>query len=137
MNHLEHHGHKELPPKEYEEWRIHVNDLHKTEKRRIKAEVFSHYSQGEIKCANPYHLHNEDITDLDILTLDHINGDGYKHKDKNGRRIGGVDLYRKVIKWGFPNDFQVLCANCQLKKMMVNNEHSPGRWAHPYTINPK
>jgi hypothetical protein len=125
---LKYHNHKSLPKLEYKQWRNKENKIRKSEKVRLKTEVFTHYcSDGIIRCLNPYHIHPEEITDLDILTLDHINGDGYKDKDKNGRRTGGMVFYRKLKLSGYPTGFQVLCGNCQMKKKILNNEHG-GRY---------
>lgn len=126
---LKHHNHKLLPTKEYEQWRLEENTKRKVEKLRMKIDVFEHYSKdGIIKCVNPYHIHNEEITDLDILTLDHINGDGKYDKDDKGRRIGGILIYRRCKRLGYPQGFQVLCANCQAKKAVLNNERYTNRW---------
>lgn len=61
--------------------------------------------------------------DLDVLQFDHINDDGYKDKYiKNGevqRKRRGVDslfaLFNKNND-NFYNTYQVLCANCNMKK---------------------
>lgn len=119
-----HASHKLLPQDEYKQWRIEQNSIRKQEKIRMKTEVFAHYCQnGIVKCANPFNVHKEDIFDLDILTLDHINGDGYKDRDEHGRRSGGIVFYRKLKLQNYPQGFQVLCGNCQMKKKVVMNEH--------------
>jgi hypothetical protein len=115
------HRHKELSDDDYVKWRLSENYKAKVEKQRTKREVFSHYCKdGIVQCANPFRVHTEAITDLDILTLDHMKGDGYK-EPKNRR--GGIMLYRKLKQESYPNGFQVLCANCQFKKKVINNEY--------------
>lgn len=54
------------------------------------------------------------VTNLRHLTIDHINGDGAKHR----REVRGVrgGIYRWLIKNMFPKDFQVLCWNCNCAK---------------------
>jgi hypothetical protein len=49
----------------------------------------------------------------EFLTIDHINGDGAKHREEGpGNRI-----YRWLKKNGFPkNNFQLLCFNCNCAK---------------------
>lgn len=116
-------SHNQLSSDDYKQWRCELNIKNKAEKLRLKTDVFSHYGNGIVKCVNPFHLHEEDITDLDILSLDHINGDGYKNRDKYGRRFGGIVFYRKLKLQGYLNGFQVLCGNCQMKKKIINNEH--------------
>ena len=36
--------------------------------------------------------------------------------------VGGVSFYRKLQKQGYPNGFQVLCANCNLRKALKGIE---------------
>ncbi len=88
---------------------------HKEERKennlKIKKRIISHYSNGKMKCAKC------GFSDLRALSLDHINGDGYKHS-KNIRR----GLYRWCINNNFPNMFQVLCMNCQFIKKEENGE---------------
>jgi hypothetical protein len=67
----------------------------------LKERIISHYGQT---CNWP----GCNISDTDMLTLDHINDDG-----STDRAAG---LYRRVIKAGFPDTFQVLCWNHQWKK---------------------
>lgn len=85
----------------------------------LKWNVFSVYSDSVI----PYcKVCNE--TNLDCLELDHINGDGFKEKQKSGKRIGGYELYSKLKRDGFPDrdKYQVLCSNCNLVKRTENKE---------------
>jgi hypothetical protein len=79
------------------------NDTH----RKLKLEAFNHYSNGDIKCARC------GIDDIDVLCLDHINGLG-----THLRRIGlqSISIYWWVKRYNYPDGFQVLCANCNLKK---------------------
>ena len=120
---IKYQNHKELSPEEYRKWRIEQNEERRVEKRKLKTEVFTHYCpNGILKCANPFHIHAEDITDLDILTLDHIDGKGYEDRKKNGNRVGHV-LYRQLKNSGYPSNFQILCCNCQMKKKFINHEY--------------
>jgi len=66
--------------------------------------VLSHYSGKNPKCAHC------GITDIDVLSLDHINGGGNQHRKVNPHS------YRWAIKENFPDGFQVLCFNCNWKK---------------------
>lgn len=43
-----------------------------------------------------------------FLTIDHMNGDGWKHR----REIGTMDMWSWVLRNGFPPGFQILCYNC-------------------------
>lgn len=79
----------------------------------IKAQVLSHYGKDEnLHCSWPDCIE----VDIDILTLDHINNDGYK--DRNGNK-GASKLYARLIRECFPTGFQTLCANHQLKKEIL------------------
>lgn len=51
-------------------------------------------------------------TELAFLTIDHVNNDGADHR----REIGKGGLYYWLVREGFPEGFQVLCANCNLAK---------------------
>lgn len=44
-----------------------------------------------------------------FLELDHVNGGGNKHFASHK---SPVNLYREVIKAGFPSIYRLLCANC-------------------------
>lgn len=79
--------------------------------QKYKFIVIAYYSFGEMccrKCRN---------SDLRVLQLDHINGDGYKD-----RKSKGSDLYRILIKQDFPEGYQVLCPTCNIIKKIENQE---------------
>lgn len=69
----------------------------------LKEEVFNHYGhkcQWEEGC---------DVTDSDMLQIDHINGDGFKDREMGIR--GGDRTYRHLINNGYPEGYRLLCAN--------------------------
>jgi len=73
----------------------------------IRLACLHHYSNGTMKCAEC------DVSDVDMLLLDHINDDGAEHR----RNIGGTgSLYAALMRLGFPPGIQVLCANHNHKK---------------------
>jgi hypothetical protein len=47
------------------------------------------------------------------LTIDHINGDGKRHRKEVHR---GTPFWRWLIAEGFPEGFQVLCLSCNQSK---------------------
>jgi hypothetical protein len=49
-----------------------------------------------------------------FLVLDHINNNGTKQRKKIGT---GYKLFSWIIKNNFPDEYQVLCSNCNLSKM--------------------
>jgi hypothetical protein len=56
-------------------------------------------------------------TELRFLTLDHMRGDGWRHRAELGSRtLGGGTLYRKLRSLGWPQDLglAVRCYNCNL-----------------------
>jgi len=67
--------------------------------RKRKEKVISQYG-GRCTCCGE--------TNIDLLTIDHINNDGAEHRRKIG---GSVWVYRWLIRNNFPTDFQVLCWN--------------------------
>src|SRR5215469_14892323 len=76
--------------------------------RRVKLASLQHYSQSEIPfcaCCGE--------KQLEFLTIDHINGDGRKHRREAGV---GSHLYAWPVRNNFPDGFQVLCFNCNCSK---------------------
>lgn len=55
------------------------------------------------------------IHDIDVLTLDHIHNNGAAER-KRLKIFGGVYFYKHLEKSGYPDGYQVLCMNCNLKK---------------------
>jgi hypothetical protein len=81
---------------------------------KFKVEVFSHYTtDGKIKCSCPGCI----VDDIDVLCIDHINGDGAEHRKNNGLK-GGIDMYRWIRKNNYPKDLRLLCCNCN---QVLNN----------------
>jgi len=87
----------------------------------LRHEVFMHY--GGYICANS----NCQITDPDVLTIDHIEG---RKSLKHNSYITGERLYRWIRAHGFPNGFQVLCMNCNYKKHLQDSYPSISAWNH-------
>lgn len=52
---------------------------------------------------------------LEFLAVDHINGNGKKHREEIGSK-GGNKIYIWLIQHNFPSGFQVLCHNCNMAK---------------------
>lgn len=77
--------------------------------KRIKLEVFMHYSNNELKCA----LCGKN--DYRVLTIDHINGGGRQHMKEIGLD-GSYGFYIYLRKHNFPEGYQILCMNCNCSK---------------------
>jgi hypothetical protein len=74
-------------------------------------EVLYQYSNGNLKCLICGENH------IEFLEIDHIHNDGSNHR----REIGGSTyLYTWLINNDFPYGYQVLCRNCNVKKVKLN-----------------
>lgn len=57
-------------------------------------------------------------TEVAVLQIDHVNGDGNGHASKIGRgniARGRAKMYRWLKENGYPPGFRVLCANCNIR----------------------
>jgi len=93
----------------------------------IKLLVFKHYSKNDKPCCN-----NCNIEDIRVLCLDHVNSDGKKHRLEDNQ-ARGINLYKKLYKNNYVSDykFQLLCYNCNIIKLIENNENKhkkPFHW---------
>jgi hypothetical protein len=79
-------------------------DLSHRSRLRLKDEMFVAYG-GKCTCCGE--------STPEFLGIDHIDGRGYKPRDKHGLRIGGKDFYRWLRQQGFPQDeYRLHCHNC-------------------------
>lgn len=65
------------------------------------------------------------IDDIDILTIDHIDDNGAELRRASGKGIHfcGRSFYSWLRKKNYPEGYQTLCANCQLKKEIVRRRN--------------
>jgi len=82
--------------------RLIMETLHQTRKTII----LNHYGAMCACCG---------ISDKEFLTLDHINNDASEYR-KSKIHGGGTHSYKYVIDNDFPEDFQILCWNCNCAK---------------------
>jgi hypothetical protein len=75
-----------------------------------KEAVVNMYTNGEATCRHCGH------GDLDVLCIDHIANNGAQHRKAVGY---GSSFIRWLITHDYPAGFQVLCANCNLKKELL------------------
>jgi len=73
---------------------------------KLRFEILTHYSEGTLKCKSCQDSH------IEFLEIDHINGGGNKHKEEI-KTLFYVWLKRN----NFPEGYQVLCSNCNMKKV--------------------
>jgi len=85
-----------------EETRAKVRECGARRRARNKAAVFLHYGQYCACCGE---------TQVEFLSVDHVNGGGGKHKKSIGAYI-----YDWLVKHNFPEGFQILCFNCNMAK---------------------
>lgn len=69
---------------------------------KIRNKVLDHYGAFCRCCGENYR---------EFLTVDHVDGKG-----SEDRRQNKTGIYYRIIKLGFPDDFQVLCYNCNCAK---------------------
>jgi|SRR5579872_522407 len=83
-------------------------------RKNAKEEIIRHYSAGTLACKHC------GFTDSRALSVDHINGNGTKHRKEIGN---AAKFYRWLKVNDYPEGFQILCMNCNWIKRFENNEH--------------
>ncbi len=74
--------------------------------KNLKINVVAHYSKNKNVCS----CCGE--SEIDFLTIDHINNDGAEHR----RLIKRRNIYSWLITNNYPDNFQILCMNCNFAK---------------------
>lgn len=87
--------------------------LRRIRQDRVKNIVLAHYGNGKLACVKC------GFSDVRALSIDHINGDGWKERHLGG----GINLYCKLIAGDYPEGYQTLCMNCQFIKREENREY--------------
>jgi hypothetical protein len=77
-------------------------------RRNTKSEVIQHYG-GKCQCPGGCA-----VSDPDFLTIDHILGDGAKHRKETG--LVGSAIYSWLKRRCFPEGFRLLCWNCNVSR---------------------
>jgi hypothetical protein len=75
-----------------------------SERLRLRADVVAAYGGACACCGNSYEPH---------LQLDHVADDGYVE------RALGINAWRKARQGGYPDRYQLLCANCNQAKRVL------------------
>jgi len=86
----------------YNKYKIEISAKHYEKVRKI----ISYYTNNKMCCECCL------CDNINFLTVDHINNDGFKHR----KIIGGGSIYNWLIKNNFPKGFQILCWNCNMGK---------------------
>jgi len=100
----------------------------------IRTEVLKHYGNGKLACIQCGESR------LPCLTIDHIEGNGAKHR-REIKRHGGAAFCTWLKQQGYPEGYRTLCMNCQLlvrpEKPIIENEqilpHSGSHLIQPTT----
>lgn len=81
-------------------------------RQKLKKEVLEHMG-GKCACCGE--------TEIEFLSMDHVNNDGAKHRRKTGVGMrGGGDIWRYIRDHNYPSSFQILCHNCNWSKYIGN-----------------
>jgi len=86
--------------------------------KRTKEDILGHYGGGAPICITCGESR------LDCLSIDHINGNGSKHRKELG--LVGQGFYRWLKQEAYPEGYQTLCMNCQFVKRVKNKESPNG-----------
>lgn len=103
--------HKEEIARYYEEHREEHKENLRIWAQKIRLEILQKYSGEYPKCA---HCGTDD---LEVLTIDHINNDGAEHR-RSIKLPAGTAFYYWLRNNSYPKGFQVLCRNCNYKKLL-------------------
>lgn len=86
--------------------------------QKVKQEALSHYGKdGRVRCC----WHGCFVIDIDMLSIDHIADNGKTHR-KSGA-TSGIGFYACLRKEGWPEGYQTLCANHQIKKEILRRRN--------------
>ncbi len=100
-----------------------VKLLQKTNAEKLKLEVYSKLSKrdsnSDIPCCNCC----GENSDIRFLTIDHVYG--RSHLPKNERKLLGGRMAARVKKNKYPDDYQILCWNCNEGKMISKDNECP------------
>lgn len=94
-----------------------INERSRKTRWKNKLKVIAAYGGGCSGCG---------ITDPIVLQVDHVFDNGKDHVDSKGRRITGNQLYSNIIKHKYPSDYQILCANCNVRKEWIRRDAYAG-----------
>lgn len=107
----EKHNKTEEHKQSYEKHRPKKNIKSTDRRKEQKMITIPHYSKGTMKCELHKQFWGNEFTDFDLLTIDHVNGGGTKHR----KEIKGGNIHHWLIKNGLPEGYRVLCWNCNRK----------------------
>ena len=101
--------------KYHEKYRLKQRKQSKKKRQEEKITIINHYSKGKNCCELC------GITNIIVLTIDHINGGGNIHR----KETGNAHIAHWLIKKNFPEGFRILCFNCQNIEKERKNQYNP------------
>lgn len=98
--------------KHQKKYRLRAREQTKKSRMEHKLIVINHYSKGKNCCELCGNI------DMDVLSIDHINGGGRQHL----REIKRTSLTEWLITNKLPDGYRILCMNCQFKERKRKNQ---------------
>lgn len=89
------------------EHRKYMAEYQKNYYRSLKKVVYDHYGYQCACCGESEPM---------FLTIDHVNNDGYAMRKYKGQPSQTAMFLRWLIDNGFPDEYQILCMNCNFGK---------------------
>ena len=86
------------------------NKKHRELKYEVMKEFSKRQSNSNVPCCACVKCREKEIK---FLTIDHIHG---RRLMGHSRELGGLRLYKWIIKNNFPDGLQVMCHNCNKAK---------------------
>lgn len=85
-------------------------------RRSIKQQAIDNYG-GKCVCCNE--------SNIAFLTFDHVDSNGGERRQRVPQQKGGSAMHYWLRRNGYPNEFQILCYNCNLAR-----DHNDGICPH-------
>ena len=86
----------------------------RSDRLKLKSEVFTIYSKRHSDSNIPCCRCCGENSNVKFLAVDHI--DGRKHLPVKEQTLGGMKIYKWLMKNNYPEGFQILCHNCNCTK---------------------
>lgn len=102
----------------HQEHKEQLNEAYRKYRQKRKLETLAKYSMSGVPRCNWC-----GIEDIDVLCLDHINDNGAQHK----REEKYSDIHTWLRTNNYPEGFQVLCYNCNMKKRFIRERNDRER----------
>ena len=91
--------------------REHIRKQDRESRRAIKYDVMSHYSVETEPICEMCLADGIRVSNINLLTIDHINGGGSQHRKEIG---AGIRFYRWLKRNHYPEGYRVLCFGCNV-----------------------